>query len=66
MLPYSTQEVINPAAADRKRNGIKGRVSRRNEIVPRFHPTITSHAKGSVTIAVLLSNPKRKSPRANA
>src|SRR5436189_6279729 len=64
MLPYSTQEVINPAAAERKKNGTNGTTSRRQEIAPRFHQKITSNAKGSVTMAVLLSNPKKNKPRA--
>src|SRR5262245_22267555 len=66
MLPYSTQEVINPAAAERKKNGIKGTASRRQESASRFHQKITSKTKGSVTMAVLLSNPKRNRPRAKA
>src|SRR4029079_2142204 len=66
MLPYSTQRVINPVATEKKKNGINGTTSRRQEIAPRFHQKITSTAKGSVTMAVLLSNPRRKRPRANA
>src|SRR5260370_25469813 len=64
MLAYSTQEVINPPATERKKNGIKGTTSRRQEIAARFHQKITSKAKGSVTMAVLLRNPKRNKPRA--
>jgi hypothetical protein len=66
MLPYSTQRVINPAAADRRTNGTTGTMLRRHEIAPRFHQKITSHAKGSVTIAVLLNKPNRNNPIANA
>ena len=60
MLPFSTQRVINPDAPEKKKNGINGTTSRRQEIAPRFHQKITSKAKGSVTMAVLLSNPREK------
>ena len=56
-----TQRVINPdKAAEKKKSGINGTTSRRQEIVPRFHQKMASKAKGSVTIAALLSSPKKE------